>query len=177
MRYQLTRDYYIPKGATRIADDGSDAVAYLHTDRRERPCAAIFFGKQAKPIADYAYRDAAAREDAVRRAFEGRRAHAARVAETRSGCRKSPTALRNVAAKRALEARYGKGTVSVRNGRGTAYGWLHINFSFPKPRNDEGKARAEVLKVLATAGIQVGKYDSSDYGSGYELTVNWADAR
>ena len=58
----FTRESWIPKGATKVADKMSDAVAYLYTTAAGKPGAAIFFGKQNKPVSKYYYRDAARRE-------------------------------------------------------------------------------------------------------------------
>jgi hypothetical protein len=73
MRFKFTRDFYIPKGATKVSDKLSDAVAYVYTTARERPAAAIFFGKQAKPVSHYTYRSETVRNNAVGSAFESRR--------------------------------------------------------------------------------------------------------
>jgi hypothetical protein len=35
-------------------------------------------------------------------------------------------------AKKALSKRYGHKNVSVKNGTGTAWGWLHVNIKYPK---------------------------------------------
>lgn len=80
-RFTLTRDdyvsLYLPKGAIKVADKLSDAVAYVYATPKGAPCAAVFFGKQAKPVQRYSYRSDAEREAAVRRAFEGRQARQA----------------------------------------------------------------------------------------------------
>lgn len=67
------REFYIPKGSTKVADKQSDAVAYLHTNRNGQPCAACFAGKQAKPAQHYRYANDARREAGVRAFFESRR--------------------------------------------------------------------------------------------------------
>ncbi len=44
---------YIPKGAIKVADKKSDAVAYFYNTEingTDRPAVRIFFGKQAKPV-------------------------------------------------------------------------------------------------------------------------------
>jgi hypothetical protein len=188
MRFQLTREFYVPKGAIKIADKESDAVAYLHADTRARPCAKIFYGAQSKPVLDHTYSNEAAREAAVRRAFEGRRAHKERVAVNRT--RKSPVAQRNAAAKRALEAAFGRGSVKVKGGSGTAHhGWLSISFGFPLGKKTYAEGLAEVVKILTDAGIELGS-DTADYGgptpitlagrwavvSLHRLSLSWADA-
>lgn len=74
MRFKMPREFYIPKGATKVADKLSDAVAYVRLNEKSRPQAVIFFGKQAKPVSNYWYRSEAARDEAVTKAFESRRA-------------------------------------------------------------------------------------------------------
>lgn len=77
MRFKFDREFYIPKGATKISDKHSDAVAYLYPARTPKNAgkvgAVIFFGKQAKPISNYIYRDEARRAEAVASAFKSRR--------------------------------------------------------------------------------------------------------
>lgn len=70
----LPREFYIPKGSVKVADKASDAVAYVYTNSRERPTAAMFWGAQAKPVWHYNFRSAAAMEKNVREGFERRRA-------------------------------------------------------------------------------------------------------
>src|SRR5580704_2681103 len=70
---KLSRERYIPQGATKIADKQSDAVAYIYTNASQRPCARVFFGKQTKPVVHCYYRSEAERERAVILAFQGRR--------------------------------------------------------------------------------------------------------
>ena len=69
---KLPREFYIPKNSTKITDKLSDAVAYVY-EGGGASYAAVFFGKQAKPVSHYRYRSPEKREEAVRRAFEGRR--------------------------------------------------------------------------------------------------------
>lgn len=74
MRLNMPREFYIPKNYTaKVCDKNSDAIAYLWTARNGKPGAAIFYGKQAKPISNYYYRDEARRQAAVTIAFESRR--------------------------------------------------------------------------------------------------------
>lgn len=65
---QFTRDFYIHKGATKIADKQSDAVAYVY-ERNNVLFAQMFFGKQAKPAWHYRFADAAKREKAIKSSF------------------------------------------------------------------------------------------------------------
>lgn len=84
-RLSLGRDFFVPKGSRKVCDKRSDAVAYLYeVPARQRVGAMVFFGQQAKPIWHYTFKDAAAREAAIRRAFEGRQAHDSAKAETKA---------------------------------------------------------------------------------------------
>lgn len=82
-RFYATREFFIPKGSTKIADKLSDAVAYVY-EIDGKPHAAIFVGKQAKPIERYRYRDAAKREQAIAAAFQRNREHAERMANRKT---------------------------------------------------------------------------------------------
>jgi hypothetical protein len=82
-RYTLTREAYIRKGARKVTHKFSDAVAYVYTNKAGRPCAMIFYGAQAKPVANFHYRSEADRERSVRTYFENRQAAQQRVAERR----------------------------------------------------------------------------------------------
>lgn len=78
----LTREFYIPKGATKVADKKSDAVAYLH-EHAGKPCAVIFYGRQAKPVGRYQYRSPSEREAHVMRSFAQREDMTRRQSERR----------------------------------------------------------------------------------------------
>jgi hypothetical protein len=88
MRFKMPREFYIPKGSSKVADKLSDAVAYLYPARSEKNAgkvgATIFYGKQAKPISNYIYRDEARRTAAVGLAFESRRKSLAFKSERRA---------------------------------------------------------------------------------------------
>lgn len=79
----MTREWFTPKGATKITDKLSDAVAYVDTNDMGKPRAVVFFGKQSKPAVNFWYRDTARRDQAVQQAFEGRRRTMARKSEER----------------------------------------------------------------------------------------------
>lgn len=79
-RITFPREFYIPAGAMKVADKHSDAVAYLSTNRAGRPRATVFFGKQAKPIGDFNFKDEARREKYVTFQFEARRERQKRTA-------------------------------------------------------------------------------------------------
>lgn len=81
MRYQLTREMFIPKGAAKVAHKHSQAVAYVWTDDRGRPCAKLFYGRQAKPVWHFHFASAERRAERIAKAFEHYRAIEARKAE------------------------------------------------------------------------------------------------
>ena len=71
MKLNLTREFYIPTGALKVAHKKSSAVAYLYTNRRGKPAAVMFQGKAAKPAQQFYYADEARRERAVTLFFQG----------------------------------------------------------------------------------------------------------
>lgn len=74
MRFKFGREYYTPKGATKISDKKSDAVAYISETKTGKPYATVFFGKQAKPVANYSYRSTERRAQHVAQLFADRQA-------------------------------------------------------------------------------------------------------
>lgn len=90
MKFGWTREQQIPKGAVKVADKRSDAVAYLYDARKAMPsdvampCAMVFIGKQAKPLWRYRFPNAADREKRIAQAFADRRAWLARQVEQRA---------------------------------------------------------------------------------------------
>jgi hypothetical protein len=99
-RNTFTREEYVkyqlPPGALKVSDKLSDAVAYLYersTPKGPRPCGCVFFGKQAKPAARYAYRDEAERERSITQLFASRRDHDKRKVDDLSE-RKTATATK-----------------------------------------------------------------------------------
>lgn len=66
-RMTLSREFFIPAGAVKIADKGSDAVAYVYTSGQGLPAAMVFFGKKH-----------------VRAYFDARRAAAGRKAASKA---------------------------------------------------------------------------------------------
>lgn len=84
LRFKSRREDYIPTGALKIADKYSTAIAYIYSDKAQRPNAAVFVGQQSKPVLFCSYRSEAARAAAVRKAFEAAQAHAAAVAGRRA---------------------------------------------------------------------------------------------
>ena len=71
-RFNPPREFYIPKGATKITHKASDAVAYIYENSFNEPCARLFIGKQSKPLWNYKFRTIADREKHITGAFAGR---------------------------------------------------------------------------------------------------------
>jgi hypothetical protein len=88
-----SREFQIPKGAQKVSDKRSDAVAYLYANDRGQPCEMVFYGNQSKPVQRYKHRTEAAREQFIKRAFEARQQHQARKSE-RHAERASATATK-----------------------------------------------------------------------------------
>lgn len=69
---------FIPKGAVKIADKKSDAIAYLYSfSRRERSQlgVVIYFGNQSKPVAHFTMANPKSREATIVDYFGRRQAH------------------------------------------------------------------------------------------------------
>lgn len=64
-----SREFYIPKGAVKVADKRSDAVAYLYTGPSGHLCAMMFFGRRSKPEWRYRYANEASRTKAIKDGF------------------------------------------------------------------------------------------------------------
>jgi hypothetical protein len=178
MRTSLTRDQFLkfclPPVEMTVRDKASDAVAYLYTARNGKPAYCVFYGNQSKPVARFYAVSNEKREQEVRRWFEGRKAHAERVAERRAS--PSSTRVKNAAIKQALEAHYGKGKVRVMNGRGTAHSWIHVKLLFARPKGQSyGEAQGEILRVLQAKGLKMYSYDTADYGSGVCMNIDWKE--
>lgn len=76
---KFPREIWVPKGAVKVTDKQSDAVAYLYEATRlasftPKYGALVFVGKQTKPLWHYTYKNAGVREAAIRQAFLERRA-------------------------------------------------------------------------------------------------------
>lgn len=74
MRNPFTRESFIPKGAIKISDKQSSAVAYL-TERNGVLYAIAFAGKADKPSWHYRFRNAQGRERCIVQHFERVRRH------------------------------------------------------------------------------------------------------
>jgi hypothetical protein len=71
---QLTREFYIPTGARKVAHKLSSAVAYLY-EYKGVPYAVVFHGKSAKPCWRYSFATPLAREHRIARFFTARAEH------------------------------------------------------------------------------------------------------
>jgi len=72
-KYLENRAKYIPEGALAVRDKLSDAIAYIFTDRRNRPCARVFTGRREKPRYSNYFGNEVAREASITRRFTKRR--------------------------------------------------------------------------------------------------------
>jgi hypothetical protein len=79
MRVPMPREFYIPKGATKIADKLSDAVAYIYPILRAdgvRKFGGLgFHGKAQKPDWHFTFSTEERRADHIAKAFENCRLH------------------------------------------------------------------------------------------------------
>ena len=94
------------------------------------------------------------------------------------------TAERNRKIKSVLSAAFGKGKgkVTVRGSRGTAYGWVDVNIAYaPRDRAEHDELKAKVWALFAAAKIEIGTYGyndpGSDYGYGSKMHLGFAPLR
>jgi hypothetical protein len=73
-RFSFARESFVPKGALKVLDKQSDAVAYLY-ERNGRLFGLVFTGKRTKPDSHYRFRSSEERERSIQRAFEARQSH------------------------------------------------------------------------------------------------------
>ena len=99
------REFYVPKGAVKVADKESDAVAYLY-DRNGAPYALGFHGRAQKPDFHYRYRTAERREARVAEFFANRRGTLAFKAE-QAAKRKAKAATRKLEVGHVLYTHWG----------------------------------------------------------------------
>lgn len=83
MTLQAKREFYIPKGAARVAMKDGGAVFYLYRTKAGEPAAVCFVGRAEKPTWRYRFRSDAEREQRVRRQIEVVRQRATDRAERR----------------------------------------------------------------------------------------------
>lgn len=92
MKNRMPRKFYIPKGAMKVADKNSTAVAYVY-DASGKFYALGFHGRADKPDFHYRYSNPQKRADAVAQFFAGQQAQATSVAKRREE-RKAPHSLK-----------------------------------------------------------------------------------
>lgn len=84
MKNRFPREFYIPKGAVKVADKLSSAVVYLSDGAKTgRPLALGFSGKADKPAFHFNYRTAERREQHVREFFQNVRDREQRIVTER----------------------------------------------------------------------------------------------
>ena len=101
------------------------------------------------------------------------------------------TAERNRKLKAVLVEEFGKGNVTVRGDRGTAYGWVHVKIKVPAFQYSEAETqmpvvarrdhfsarRSRVFDLMREHGITVGTYGydhpGSDYGFGSKISIDF----
>lgn len=84
-------------------------------------------------------------------------------------------AARNRQIKKIIEQAFGKGKVTVKGSRGTAYGWVRVKIAY-SPRNwqESQDLHYQVMKLIDAAKIQIDTYGYDDPGSdyGFGKTIN-----
>lgn len=129
------REHFIPKGAAKVADKLSSAVAYLY-GKPDAPCAMVFAGKQQKPAWRYRFRTPAHREKNVTAFFE-----AVRASEGRKVARRE--------ARKAWVNTYQVGDIV-----GTCWGYDQTNREYFEIVAVKGKR--VTLREVGTAGFETG---------------------
>lgn len=93
-------------------------------------------------------------------------------------------AERNRAIKRVLENAFGRGKVSVRGSRGTAYGWVDVKIDWtPRDIDQSREMQTHVWALLTAAKLdqEIGTYGyndpGSDYGCGREIHISFNSCR
>lgn len=71
MKNRFPREFYIPKGAVKVADKKSSAVAYLYDSAKSgKPGCVAFSGKADKPAFQYTFSKPAGRENYIANFFQ-----------------------------------------------------------------------------------------------------------
>ena|SRR5260221_8413264 len=91
-------------------------------------------------------------------------------------------AERNRAIKKVLEQAFGRGKVTVRGSRGTAYGWVRVHIAYsPRNRRESQELRSQVSQLIKAARIVIDTYGyddpGSDYGFGSKINVDFDPCR
>ena len=87
-------------------------------------------------------------------------------------------AERNRLIKKILSHAFGQGKVTVRGGRGTSRGWIHLNIDYtPHDLERRREVTALIWKLFEKANIKIGTYGyndpGSDYGYGSKIHINF----
>ncbi len=87
-------------------------------------------------------------------------------------------AERNRLIKQILSRSFGKGKVTVRGSRGTAYGWVSVSIAYaPKNRDHRDEIIRMIWALFKAAKIEIGSYGyddpGSDYGFGSKIHFNF----
>jgi hypothetical protein len=91
-------------------------------------------------------------------------------------------AERNRNLKKTLETAFGRGKVTVKGSKGTAYGWVTVNIAYaPKDTAERDALKSKVWELIRTAKIHIGTYGyddpGSDYGYGSKMHLNFEQCR
>src|SRR5260221_10773496 len=91
-------------------------------------------------------------------------------------------AERNRAIKKVLEQAFGRGKVTVRGSRGTAYGWVTVHIAYaPRDENEHRELKSKVWDLLNAKQIEIGTYGyddpGSDYGHGSKMHIDFDQCR
>lgn len=131
MSIQAAGFRYIPKGAIKVADKKSDAVAYLFPSQtgNGKPAMKVFYGKQSKPVAYFVYPDEAQRAKRIAEYFKARQERQARKDAEK--------------AQRAAQTR----GVEVGQFMAASWGYDQTNVNFYKVTKLIGETMAEVVAV------------------------------
>jgi hypothetical protein len=91
-------------------------------------------------------------------------------------------AARNRKIKTILEQAFGRGNVTVRGSRGTAWGWVSVNIAYaPRDHNEATELRAMIWKLFDKASIEIDTYGyddpGSDYGYGRKIHLGFLPCR
>ncbi|MCR5943963.1 hypothetical protein FG152_24640 [Ochrobactrum sp. XJ1] len=141
MRTTFPREFHLPKGAIKVSDKLSDAVAYLYKTSSGKLAASVFFGNQSKPVSRFSYESEDHRRRAISAAFQARRNKLAYKLEQRN--------LRN-ATPRTAEV----GAIYY-----TSWGYDQTNVDFYEIVDLVGKLSAKVRKI--------GSINASDGSEGW----------
>lgn len=91
-------------------------------------------------------------------------------------------ATRNRNLKKVLEQAFGRGKVTVRGSRGTAYGWVSVRIAYaPRNNREATELRSQVNALISAAKITIDTYGyddpGSDYGHGRKINISFDSPR